>query len=217
MNLSFIYETGVDLKIDDGLFQKLLKLEKDIEKRHGINQPLNIHYILSYPGVVKQGRPQVPFKEKRGLVLTALKAALEALIKSRNKEGRVLQKDLQDHLSRIGKNLSIIEALEKVRENALLKKMQDAAVERYNTQGGPQTPLPSISEEVVRLRSHIKAVGDLLTKGGIIGRELDFLAQEMNRETNTLSAKALSSKTARFVVKVKADIEKIREQSLNIE
>jgi len=217
LNLNFVYETGVDLKIDDGLFQKLLKLEKDIEKRHGINQPLNIHYILSYPGVVKQVRPQVPFKEKRKLVLTALKAALEALIKSRNKEGRVLQKDLQDHLSKIEKNLSIIEGIEKMREKALLKKMQDEAVERYNTQSGPQTPLPSIAEEVVRLRSHIKAVGDLLTKGGIIGRELDFLAQEMNRETNTISAKALSSKTARFVVKVKAEIEKIREQSLNIE
>ncbi len=219
LNLNFVYETGVDLKIDDRLFQKLLKLEKDIEQRHGINQPLNIHYILSYPGVVKQARPQVPFKEKRELVLAALKAALGALLKSRDKEGRVLQKDLQEHLSKIRKNLSIIEDIEKMREDALLKKMQNEAAARHNTQGGGphQMPLPSISEEVVRLKSHIRAVGDLLTKGGIIGRELDFLAQEMNRETNTISAKALSSKTARFVVKVKAEIEKIREQSLNIE
>jgi len=50
LSLNFVYETGVDLRIDDALFQKLLKLEKDIEKRHGINQPLNIHYILSYMG-----------------------------------------------------------------------------------------------------------------------------------------------------------------------
>ncbi|MDP8233495.1 MAG: YicC/YloC family endoribonuclease [Candidatus Saelkia tenebricola] len=217
LSLNFIYEAGVDLKVDDKLFQKLLKLEKDIESRHGINQSLNIHYILSYPGVVKQVRPQIPFKEKRELILGALKSALESLSASRNQEGKVLQKDLQVHLNIIEKNLHVIERIEKNRENILLKRMQDQAVKRQQTQGGAQMPLPSIAEEVVRLRSHIRAAKGLLARGGVIGRELDFLAQEMNRETNTVSAKALSSTTARSVVKVKAEIEKIREQALNIE
>ncbi len=213
LNLNFCYDAGMDIVINDGLFKKLLKLEKEIENRHGISQSLNIHYILSYPGVVKQVRPQVPFKEKRALMLAALNIALKALLKSRDNEGKNLKKDLDIRLNVIERSLAAINGIEKNREKILVKKMQQQA---QNT-SQPQVPVPSTAEELVRLKSHIKTMRDLIARGGVVGRELDFLAQEMNRETNTVSAKALSSRTARSVVKVKAEIEKIREQSLNIE
>lgn len=214
LNLNFIYEEGPDLKIDDALFRKLLKLEKEVEQRHGISQPLNIHYILSYPGVVKQVHPQIPYARKREGILTALNQALKALIKSREKEGQNLKRDVQERLKKIERNLEAIEGLEKSREKQLLKSLEEEA--KVLKQEPPPTP-PSTSEEIVRLKSHLRAGRSLLEKGGVIGRELDFLAQEMHREINTLSSKALSAKTARYVVKIKAEIEKIREQALNIE
>ena len=216
LNLNFVYEGGVDLEIDDLLFEKLLRLEKQVEERHGISQPLNIHYILSYPGVVKQVHPDVPFREKRALVLDALKIALDALVKSREREGRNLKKDLEERIERLEKYLSIIESREKEREEVLAQRMEQE-VQALDSQATAVGNIPSTAEEIVRLRSHFRTVRLLLSKGGMIGRELDFLAQEMNREINTLSAKALSSKTAQTVVKVKTEIEKIREQALNIE
>lgn len=217
LNLNFIYEGGIDLEIDNVLFRKLLKLEKEIERKHGISQPLNIHYILSYPGVVRQVHPQVPFKTKRELVLSAVRAALQALLRSREKEGANLRKDLEVRIERIQREIHTIALLEEERERDLIRKMQEQmqslAEEGLPLTGGP----PSTHEEVVRLKSHIKAAKSLLKRGGVIGRELDFLAQEMTREVNTLSAKALSSRTSNLVVKIKTEIEKIREQALNIE
>jgi len=218
LNMNFVYEEGMDLKIDNKLFQKLLRLEKEIASRHGIAQPLNIHYILSYPGVVRQARPQVSFKEKRALVNEALKIALESLVKSRAAEGRFLRKDLIVRLGKIESGLKIIEGVEKERENALLQQRQNNLLQPQPITGiGYPAAVASVNEEVVRLNTHIKTARKLIEKGGIIGRELDFLAQEMNREINTISAKANSGKTARFAVQIKSEIEKIREQALNIE
>lgn len=214
LNLNFVYEEGPDLEINDALFRKLLKLEKEVEQRHGIAQPLNIHYILSYPGVVKQVHPRIPYGKKREGVLTALNHALKVLVKSREKEGQNLKRDVQERFKRIERNLEVIGVLEKVREKQLLKSLEE---EVKSLKQEPLSPPPSTSEEIVRLKSHLRAGRSLLEKGGVVGRELDFLAQEMHREINTLSSKALSSKTARYVVKIKAEIEKIREQALNIE
>ncbi len=214
LSLNFVYEEGPDLEIDDALFRKLLKLEKEVEKRHGISQPLNIHYILSYPGVVKQIQPRIPHAKKRQAILHACNAALQALVKSREKEGQSLKKDIQERLKRIERNLELIETLEKIKEKQLLKAIEEEV--KVLKPEEPPTP-PSTSEEIVRLKSHLKAGHNLLEKGGVIGRELDFLAQEMHREVNTLSSKALSPRTPRYAVKIKAEIEKIREQALNIE
>jgi uncharacterized protein (TIGR00255 family) len=218
INFSFVYEEGMDLKINDPLFKKLLKLEKEIEAKHNISQSLNIHYILSYPGVVRQARPSVSSNEKKKLIFEALKDGLNSLMSSRNREGEALRKDLFLCLSKIEKNLKTIETTEQAREKALSKKMQQEAARIKAAQATTSLPaLTSVNEEIVRLKTHLKTVDKLINKGGVLGRELDFLAQEMNREANTISAKALSSKTAQFIVQIKAEIEKIREQSLNIE
>ncbi|MDP8216286.1 MAG: YicC/YloC family endoribonuclease [Candidatus Kaelpia imicola] len=218
LNLSFVYEEGMNLKVNNRLFSKLLRLEKEIESKHGIAQPLNIHYILSYPGVVKQARPDISSAEKRKLIIKALKNALDSLMISRDREGGALQKDLFVCLNKIEKSLQVVGSVEKTREEALSKKMQREAVRIQHAQSTASLPaLASVNEEVVRLKTHLKTLRKLISKGGVVGRELDFLAQEMNREANTISAKALSSKTACFIVQIKAEIEKIREQSLNIE
>lgn len=217
LSLNLVYEGGIDLEIDDELFKKILKLEKEIERRHGILQPLNIHYILSYPGVVREIHAKVPFKEKRELIQTAVKNALTNLILSREREGWNLKKDIEEHLIRIEKDLLVISRLEEEREKFLLKSMQEQIPKEEGFQAQSVTTLASTAEEIVRLKSHLRATRSLLTKAGVIGRELDFFAQEMAREINTLSAKALSAKTSKFVVKIKVEIEKIREQALNIE
>ena len=75
----------------------------------------------------------------------------------------------------------------------------------------------AVDEETVRLRSHLDQMNTMLTTGGAIGRKLDFLLQEMNRETNTIGSKCTDVRLARIVVDIKAELEKIREQTQNIE
>ena len=75
----------------------------------------------------------------------------------------------------------------------------------------------AVDEETVRLRSHLEQMNTMLTNGGAIGRKLDFLLQEMNRESNTIGSKCSDVRLARIVVDIKAELEKIREQTQNIE
>ena len=75
----------------------------------------------------------------------------------------------------------------------------------------------AVDEETVRLRSHLEQMNNMLTTGGAVGRKLDFLLQEMNRETNTIGSKCTDVRLARVVVEIKAELEKIREQTQNIE
>ena len=75
----------------------------------------------------------------------------------------------------------------------------------------------AVDEETVRLRSHLQQMNDMLTAGGAVGRKLDFLLQEMNREANTIGSKCTDVNLARMVVDIKAELEKIREQTQNIE
>ena len=75
----------------------------------------------------------------------------------------------------------------------------------------------AVAEETVRLRSHIASLGNLLDEGGVIGRKLDFIVQEMNRETNTIGSKCQDMEITKVVVEIKSEIEKIREQIQNIE
>ena len=99
-------------------------------------------------------------------------------------------------------------------------------MEKHNVEADPARILTecaifadkvAVDEETVRLRSHLDQMNNMLTTGGAIGRKLDFLLQEMNRESNTIGSKCSDVNLARIVVEIKAELEKIREQTQNIE
>jgi uncharacterized protein (TIGR00255 family) len=93
----------------------------------------------------------------------------------------------------------------------------DVVAERVAMEVAVFADRSDVAEELVRLRSHIQSFRELLTEGDVVGRKLDFLLQELNRETNTLGSKAGDAVVSRFVVEIKAELEKIREQVQNVE
>ena len=104
-------------------------------------------------------------------------------------------------------------------ENKLKEVLANTAIDesRILTEAAIFADKVAVDEETVRLRSHLQQMDQMLTSGGAIGRKLDFLLQEMNRESNTIGSKCTDVKLARIVVDIKAELEKIREQTQNIE
>lgn len=160
-------------------------------------------------------------------ILSALDEALEGLDSMRVREGENLVADILAHAQVIEENVSEIEnrsacVLEEYREK-LLERMKeligDAGIDenRILLEAALHADRVAIDEEVVRLRSHIGQLRDMLRKGGTIGRKLDFLIQEFNREANTIGSKVSDVAISGLVVDIKSEIEKIREQVQNIE
>ena len=154
----------------------------------------------------------------------------EALIKfllMRETEGARMRADVEEKLDVIDRLVSQVEERSPLRtgeyKQRLETKMREVLEDRNFDEGRLLTEVAlfsekvAVDEETVRLRSHLSQFRDILEKGGSVGRKLDFLTQEINREVNTIGSKGNDVPTARFVVELKSEIEKIREQIQNIE
>jgi uncharacterized protein (TIGR00255 family) len=145
----------------------------------------------------------------------------------RTTEGQALDKDLRTRGQAILELVSQVEAgnaqtvidYRARLENKLREVLENTTIDesRILTEAAIFADKVAVDEETVRLRSHLKQMETMLTGGGAIGRKLDFLLQEMNREANTIGSKCTDVKLARIVVDIKAELEKIREQTQNIE
>jgi len=163
----------------------------------------------------------------RALLTSALDLALQALTRMREKEGQFLMEDLRNRSVVILKMVDAIEdrsplVVEEYRrklEQRLKDLLSSSDLEetRFNTEVAYFADRSSITEEIIRLRSHIGQLQQILKTGGPIGRKLDFLMQEMNREANTIGSKASDLFITRQVVSLKSEMEKIREQVQNLE
>jgi uncharacterized protein (TIGR00255 family) len=153
--------------------------------------------------------------------------AVDSLLEMKSKEGAELAKDLKQRLKNIEKKLDLIEkeASSSVNESFIKYKEKVKALlddspdlnDRLELELAILAERSDITEECVRLRSHIKLFLDSLNKEDDPGRKLNFICQEMNREANTISSKTLSTSITHNSVHIKEDIERIREQIQNIE
>lgn len=202
---------------------ELRKLARELK----LNEDLSLEAMVRLPGVLASSDTTDaellwPLLEK------ALNIAGDALVKMREKEGANLAKDLHGRIKLMRKGVAKIKTL----APEMVKKYRDALRERIANAGLPLPPeederllkevvyfadRSDISEELARLQSHFQQFDDLLESSEPVGRTLDFLAQEMNREINTIGSKAQDSQIAREVVGLKAELEKFREQALNVE
>lgn len=157
----------------------------------------------------------------------ALQEALQQFLAMRQTEGEKLRQDVQLRLQKITENLTIIEAAAPAMQQkyydrlyqklvALLEE-QSIDTQRLVTEAAVFAEKVAIDEETVRLRSHLQQCEQLLSVEEPVGRKLDFLVQEMNREVNTIGSKAQNLDITKLVVEMKSEIEKIREQIQNIE
>ncbi len=210
--------------------QKILALEKEFQSLSttlGRELTLTPSEILTIPGVLTS--MEVEAEQALPLIKTSLSEALKNLIEMREREGADLQVDCETRLATAESLLTKITerapiVLTQYREN-LISKLQDingldeaiAQDERIIREIALYADRSDITEEITRFQSHLDKFRDYLQKNEPIGRSLDFLCQELNRELNTIGAKANDALLAQLVVEGKTEIEKIREQIQNAE
>ena len=215
------------LSLDEETLRFYLAAIRKIQRRFGIKGALTVSDLLSLPRIFSlEKKAEVP-QEAWPSLRASLERALKKLLASRVREGKVLLKDLLKRIGSIESGLASIEHrakelpreyYDRLRERiAGLFEKKTAEDDRMWQSAALLAEKCDITEEVVRLKSHLKLFRQKTAGGEEVGKELDFLLQEMNREVNTMSAKAQDFGISREVVSIKAELEKIREQIQNIE
>ncbi len=189
---------------------------------------LSLEGLLRLPGVVETAEPETEAEGWWPMVESALTHALDALVQMREREGRHLARDLRD---RVGLMRRLVKAVRQ-RAPAVAARYREQLLERIRS-AGVEGLCPEderllkeiaffaercdISEELTRLDSHFQQFDQMVAAPEPVGRTLDFLAQEINREINTIGSKANDAELSRAVVTLKAEVEKFREQVQNVE
>jgi uncharacterized protein (TIGR00255 family) len=185
--------------------------------------------IPQLPGVILSNAPERASDEEMGTVRTALKRALEQLVTMREREGASLADVLQKSIAKLAALREQVAARIPVvvnEQRARLKERVDALLAGSGTTLDPQTlarevailaDRSDVTEELDRLASHFKQARELFASREPIGRTLDFVAQEMLREVNTIGSKSVDSELGRLVIEMKSEVERFKEQVANVE
>ena len=229
INIRFqdLRDKAVTVKVDKGLVAAYGQALQEISSQLELSAPVTAAQIASYPDVLKLNEENADLEAAQPVLMQAMEQALESFVAMREAEGQNIQRDL---LARIGTLENFVGELEKLApeivaayrqrlENLLREYLakEDIEESRIIQEVALFTDKVNYTEETVRLRSHFDQFRQIITAGEPVGRKMDFLIQEMNREINTVASKANSAGAAQFVVDVKSEIEKIREQIQNIE
>jgi len=212
---------GKDLSLDLSLAKKYHKCLKDLERQLGFKMN-NVHLLelIDARELISIEDVGVDYSKYWSVIRRLANIALNKMDQMRAKEGAYLLKDQRKRLKKV---LSIVSSISKLSKVAMKKHKQKLQVkasknnDRFEPEFSAQLDKIDISEEITRLGSHIKQYGHIIGKKGAIGRQLDFILQEMNREINTIGSKACDAKIASSVITIKSELEKLREQVQNIE
>ena len=217
----------VKVRLNEAVLEGYLAAMRQMVEKHGVADDISVSTVSRLPEVFAVERPEVDEEQLLADLLSVVSKALEGYDAMRTTEGAALEQDLRSRGQTIldlvaqveqgnGQTVSDYRArLEAKLQEVLANTSIDES--RILTEAAIFADKVAVDEETVRLRSHLKQMDSMLTGGGAVGRKLDFLLQEMNRETNTIGSKCSDVRLARIVVDIKAELEKIREQTQNIE
>ena len=213
----------VNLPIARGYYDALTKLQKEFS----LKADISVSQMTSIRDVIKAKDLEIDQDKLKELILTALRQALISLDDMRKTEGNALESDIKNRLLLIRNICKEVETKQPELARSYMEKLKNRISELTEDTNLDETRIiqevaimadkSDVTEETVRLDSHIKQFEELLNTQGPVGRKLDFLIQEMNREVNTIGSKSGDSELSRGVVDMKAEIERIREQVQNIE
>lgn len=217
--------SSVELNEEKVLFY--LKKLRAFSKKHKIEDDLKISDFLRFPDVfVEKEKPKSSAALKKD-VFPFIEKAVAGLCVMREKEGLNIEKDFRKRLKVIQSKVKMIERAAKKEPTRFKKRLEDHLKNidkklQYNPERLEQevaylADKADITEEIVRIDSHCSAFIGIIEKGGEAGKKLDFLAQELNREANTIASKSQNAAITQNAVAIKLEIEKIREQVQNIE
>jgi uncharacterized protein (TIGR00255 family) len=216
-----------EVRVDEELAAAYHTALQKATRRLGLRETVDATFLMGLPEVVQLAPPAQELERVWAVAQRALAAALKALIAMRTREGAALRRDIETRLAGLEKRAAKIAAFapevsRRYREQ-LLARLREAgqgdlaADERVIREVALFADKADITEELTRLRSHFGQAGELLDGREPPGRALDFLAQEMFREINTIGSKANATAISHVVVGFKAELEQIREQAQNIE
>lgn len=215
--------SGTEITVNKCLAERLCKANETIAEVLSNPAPVNTMDILRWPGILQIA--EVDLEVIQGAVLKLLEKALKDLIDARSREGEELKvlflqrmENMKGELAKVRQRMP--EILHEQRER-LMKRFSDAKLEmdtgRLEQEMVMFVQKTDVTEELDRLDAHISEVRRILKQGGVVGRRLDFLMQELNREANTLGAKSIHVDMTRASVELKVLIEQVREQVQNVE
>ncbi|MCD8116229.1 MAG: YicC family protein [Oscillospiraceae bacterium] len=217
----------VSVQVNQPLAAAYVKAVEGLAEQYGLPADLSALSLSRFPEVLTADKSDTDQDSVSKAIVSVLSQALEGFDAMRAREGAKLYEDLTQKLDRLENMVTAVEkrSPETVTEyrEKLLARMQevlaDAAVDetRILQEAAIYADKVAVDEETVRLRSHIAQFRLLLEGGSPVGRKLDFLIQEMNREVNTTGSKCVDSAIAKTVIDMKAELEKMREQIQNIE
>jgi uncharacterized protein (TIGR00255 family) len=231
VNLNLIYDgtsprserVSINKKLAKRYMDQLLQMKKHL----GLKDDIGAKEILALPGVLIYEMTEKGVAMMWPKIKKALNAALDKLVRDRQREGKGIYRDLKKRADSIKKMLAVIEA----RAHLNIGEYRDKFAERIKDLSSGQTidkgrlemevaifaKNSDISEEITRLKNHLRNLKSTLAGNGEVGKKMDFIAQELHREINTIGSKASDFKISQNAIEIKSEIEKIREQAKNLE
>ncbi|OUQ20901.1 YicC/YloC family endoribonuclease [Lachnoclostridium sp. An138] len=220
-------EANTTLRYNQALAAEYLKYLNQMAEEFHLEQDVKVSALSRYPEVLVMEEVQEDEEELWKLLEKAVKGACEQFVETRIREGENLKRDLLIKLDELLEHVAYVEErspqivaeyreklTEKVKELLADTQMEESRIAAEVTIYADKI---CVDEEIVRLKSHIKHTKETLEKEDSVGRKLDFIAQEMNREANTILSKANDLEVSNHAIELKTGIEKVREQIQNIE
>lgn len=220
-------ESGGKISMDEQLARDYCTMAAKAAMKFSITNDLSVSALFRMPEVVVVKEEDEDEEAVGKLVEQAVREALNGLSVMRAKEGEMLMRDFSEKLANISAFVDEVEKLAPVTVEEHKSRMRERITEMLGDVAFDEARLMNeaaffadkvaVDEEIARLRSHIAHFKDICAAGGALGKKLDFIVQEMNRETNTIGSKCSDSKIAQCVISAKCEIEKVREQVQNVE
>lgn len=220
-------ESNVCVKYNKDLAAEYMKYLWKMSEDFSLDNDVRVSTLSRYPEVLTMEEQTVDEEELWQFLGKAVRGAAQAFVETRIREGENIREDLLAKLSAMLADVEFIERRSPQIITEYKQKLRDKIKELLEDSQIDETRLLTevtifadkvcVDEELVRLRSHITATRESLQEGGSVGRKLDFIAQEMNREANTILSKTTDLETSNKAIELKTEIEKVREQIQNIE
>lgn len=229
-----VLQADIEKRLNQNALQELAVMATIAQRHIPVAAPLNVADILRWPGVILED--SIGTTELSEAVLSSVQEALDALLQSRQTEGEALTQTILDRIDAmqaiVQKVEPIVPQASKIYQEKLTEKLtqlldgvdqqgrtlsREEIADRIRQEVVLYGVKIDVDEEIARLRTHFEAVRSALRKGGPVGKRLDFLMQELQRESNTLGSKSVTQETSDASMELKLIVEQIREQVQNLE
>ncbi len=231
LNIVVRHERGVSasppIRLDVERAKQYIEASNELMHLMRSTDVVSVDTLITLDGVITSIEEEPDKEETERVLSSALEDALQQLNDMRSHEGNALATALAEHLQALEATLGRVEAqapaLVKAYQDRLWQRMEEINAEtglkeeRLAMEVAVMAERMDVNEELVRLKAHIAHARDILNTDGPVGRDLNFLTQEMQREVNTLGAKLRGVDTCRDIIEMKGEVEKIREQIQNVE